>query len=111
MDFVQKLLEEKGLKYEELNYVEQEYIKNLNLGQKGYTLSDFKEALYGLKDHVAMELCDTPDDEEHRNKNTLLKARLKNYMVLYAKLVAPEKAQKALEKALENKRDNELNVS
>lgn len=110
-NFVQSLLEEKGLKYEDLNYTEKEYIKNLNLGQQGYSLADFKDALYQLKDQLAMELCDTPSDQEHAEKNVLLKARLKNYMILYAKLVAPQKAQEALERALENKRDNEMSTA
>lgn len=103
MNFADKLLKDYGLKYEELNYEEREYIRSINLGHKGYSLADMKEDMRKLKDSIALQLTETPDDEEHRETNTKLKARLKNYMVLYAKLSAPAEAEKALRRALENK--------
>ena len=106
MDFVSKLLQDSDLKYEDLNYVEKEYLKNLNLGQEAYTLVDFKTDLARLRDSLALELCNTPTEEAE--KNVMLKARLLNYMLLLAKLSAPEEAQKAIERALANKKESKI---
>ncbi len=108
INHLDKLLEEQGLKYEDLNYEEREFYNKASFSTKGLSISDLKEKILELKDSIAMQLADTPDNEGSYEKNRTLKARLQNYITLYAFLVTPEKAEQALKRALDNKQNNNL---
>lgn len=105
-ELINNLLKEKGLEYDQLNYEEREWINNINLGSKGYSLGDLKDDLNALIRSMTLELTDTPDNESTYEKNRTLKARLKNYIVLHTKLSAPEQARKFLEKAMNSRNKN-----
>lgn len=56
-----------------------------------------------MKNSIALQLSDLLVlDEQSKEKDRLLKARLKNYLVLEAFLTSPEKAEKALRDSLKN---------
>ena len=56
-----------------------------------------------MKNSIALQLSDLTDvNEDSFTKDILLKARLKNYILLEAFLTAPDKAEKALRDKLKN---------
>lgn len=91
------LLEKFGLSYEDLNTVEKEtYVAWLNDWEnKKLDIADVRNYIVAMKNAVAMELADTPYND--KDKGRILKARLKNYILLEAFLTAPEKARERLE--------------
>ena len=91
------LLEKFGLSYEDLNTVEKEtYVAWLNDWEnKKLDIVDVRNYIVAMKNAVAMELADTPYSD--KDKGRILKARLKNYILLEAFLTAPEKARERLE--------------
>jgi len=95
-----KILETKGLKYEDLRPEERELYNKASKDIKTVNLEQLQEQLEGLLFSLTLELCDTPDTSEHQDTNNKLKARVKNYLVLEAYLSAPYKVAKALEKEL-----------
>jgi hypothetical protein len=96
-----KLLEKQGLKYEDLNYSERETYHSTNFNVDAINSGKLKEHVTEMKNSIAMQLTDVdPIQEPH--KDLQLKARLKNYIMLEAFLLAPEKAQKAVEDSLKN---------
>lgn len=96
------LLEKLGLDYEELNTAEKEtYITWLNDWEsRKLDVSDIKNYILAMKNAVAMELADTPYGD--KDKGRILKARLKNYILLEAFLTAPDKARERLEASVKN---------
>ena len=97
-----KILDEYGLKYEDLNMEERETYNSKVFNVKAISVEDIKEHVTAMKNSIALQLTDVPDDDEHQDKNRKLKARLKNYLVLEAFLNTPVRAEKALREAVGN---------
>lgn len=110
MNLSDKILDELGLKYEDLNIVERETYQQAVFSVQNLSLDDVKVNIVEMKNAIAMQLCDIPDDTEHQDINCKLKARLKNYLVLEAFLTVPEKAEKALRNSLQNMKNNTKKV-
>ncbi len=96
---IDQVLEKTGLKYEDLNAVERETLKTWmeDLSKNRLTLEAVKRYIESMKEGVEQELTKVGFDSK---QDLLLKARLRNYMLLSAFLEAPEKAKKALEQAI-----------
>jgi len=99
MSVMDDILQKIGLKYEDLTVVERETLFSwLNaMGKNALTIENVKTYIVSMRDAVEQELTQVGLNDE---KDKLLKARLRNYMLLEAFLTAPEKAKKALEKAM-----------
>jgi len=102
MNLSDKLLEEMGLKYEDLNLTERETYNQQVFNVKNITIADLKEHINDMKNSVAMQLSDLTNVDEQYDKDIFLKARLKNYILLEAFLTSPDKAEKALKDSLAN---------
>jgi len=104
-----ELLERFDLKYEQLSSVEREtllsWMDALNRNQ--LTTDKIQQYINVMRDAVDQELVNEPEFNYlfifrvPNRKQILLKARLRNYMLLQAFLLTPEKAKAALERALE----------
>ena len=97
-----KILEDQGLNYEDLNSAERETYRKANFSLHKLTVADVKTYITNMKNSVALQLTETP--LENTEENVILKARLKNYILLESFLLTPEKAEEALKKQLEKKR-------
>lgn len=103
MNLLDKLLEEKGISYEQLNPAEKETYNSKNFDIPTLTLGDLKENVFYMLISIAEQLSSQlVVTDEDKAKDSMLKARLKNYILLHSFLTAPEKAEKALRKQLEN---------
>lgn len=102
MNLLDKILDEQGLRYEDLNMVERETYQQAVFSSQNLSLDDVKTNVIEMKNSIAMQLCDVPDDKDHTDTNCKLKARLKNYLILEAFLTVPEKAEKALQNSLKS---------
>lgn len=104
------LLEEKGIRYEDLNPAEQETFKQWEqaLAQKQLTLEGVKDYVKSLIEAIEKELTELKETTSFWTflfswkKDFYLKARLKNYLILYDFLSAPDKARKYIEQSLTN---------
>ena len=96
-----KILEEQGLQYEDLDAAERETYRKANFNLKILSIGDVKNYVSYMKDSVALLLADTPWEEEL--KIVHLQARLKNYVLLEAFLTRPEKAEEAFRKQMDKK--------
>ena len=96
---IDNVLEKYNLKYDDLNVSEKETLKSWMeaLSQKKITLESVQEYLASMRSAVESELTKVGHDTK---QDIFLKARLRNYMLLEAFLLTPEKAKKALEEAL-----------
>lgn len=96
---IDQILERLGLKYEDLKPAERDtlatWMESLNKNQ--LTLEGVKGYIASMRDSVEQELTKTGHDTK---QDLLLKARLRNYMLLEAFLSTPEKAKQALERAM-----------
>lgn len=103
-----EILERVNLKYEDLNQAEKETLDKWmsQLQQKTVTLATVQENIKSMRYAVEKELIDEPEFNYififrvQNRKQILLKARLRNYMLLEALLDSPKKAQEALDQAL-----------
>lgn len=105
---IDQILERLGMKYEDLNSSEQatlnQWLEALNKSQ--LSLEQVKTYITTMRDSVSQELIDEPEYirilffKFTNRKQILLKARLRNYLLLEAFLSTPEKAKFALDKAL-----------
>jgi len=102
MNLYEKYLEEEGIKYEDLNPTEKETYNQKVFDIKNITIADLKQHIIDMKNSVALQLSDITDTDEDVEKDIMLKARLKNYILLEAFLTAPDKAEKALRDSLKN---------
>ena len=97
----QDLLNKHNLKYEDLNSQERETLRSWveATSKNELTVQKITEYIGQLKDAVEEELSayDLP-----KEKDLLLKARLKNYRILHNFLTAPERARKLIEESLKN---------
>lgn len=94
-----ELLKRYNLKYEELTNEERETLHSwLNaINQGAISIEKVKEYIVAMKGSVENELTKVG----HNNKqDLLLKARLRNYLLLEAFLSTPEKAKAQLEQSL-----------
>lgn len=109
MNITQKI-EDKGIDIETLNSVEKAtYLKMLEQVQSAQLTPDrLRDYIISMRDAVARELIDEPEFnyififKVPNRKQILLKARLKNYLLLESFLLSPEKAQEALESMISN---------
>lgn len=105
---IYQLLEKHNLKYEDLNAAERETLDQWRKGLETNQLT-----VEGIKDHVAGLIEAVQKDLMELKESTslwtalfgwkrdfYLKARLKNYIMLYDFLSAPDKARKYLEQSL-----------
>lgn len=96
---IDSILEKIGLKYEDLNTAERETLGSWMeaLSKNQLTIEGVKGYIASMRDSVEQELTKT----DHNSKqDLLLKARVRNYMLLEAFLSTPEKAKQALERAM-----------
>lgn len=96
---IDKLLEKAGLTYEELTSAERDTLGTWmdSLQKSKISISSVKGYIASMRDAVEMELTKT---DLNSKQDLLLKARLKNYMLLEAYLSTPEKAKEALNRAI-----------
>jgi hypothetical protein len=118
MSLVDEILQKTGLKYEDLDKPgfagERDTLQTWleALSKNKLTLEDVKNHIRSMKDAVEKELTEYPEgkvikiwfikirvgrDEE---RERMLKARLRNYMLLEAFLSTPERAKQALDRAV-----------
>ena len=99
------LLSKLNLKYEDLSAAERQTLQQWleQLSQREVTVQDIKGHILAMKEAVEQELINT---EEYlhlflfkipNRKQILLKARLKNYLLIESFLATPERAKRALE--------------
>ena len=96
---INDILERVGLKYEDLNFDEKETLNgwmNQLQGNK-LTIEDVRKNIVSMKESVEREITVVGLNTK---QDTLLKARLRNYMLLEAFMTSPEKAEKALERQM-----------
>lgn len=84
------LIKSAGLTYEELTPDEKETYQKQMLQVRNLSIDDIAKVLTKLRYAVELQLVDTPDSEDHRDANSKLKARLKNYMVLEMFMLDPK---------------------
>ena len=96
---IDQLLEKAGLTYEELTSMERDTLNTWmdSLQKSKVSISNVKGYIASMRDAVEMELTKTTNNSK---QDLLLKARLKNYMLLEAFLSTPEKAKEALDRAI-----------
>lgn len=110
MSKVDTMLEKFGLKYDDLTQAEKDTFHGMldALKSNEITVQKIKEYISTMRDSVETELISEP--EFHyififkipNRKEILLKARLRNYMLLESFLTSPEKAKQAIDRALGN---------
>ena len=98
---ISEILSKYNLKYEELNPLEKETLKEwlALLAKAEVTKEDILDYIQRMKSSVEMELSDTKLDKK---RDIFLKARLRNYLLLEAFLTSPEKAKKLLNQRLKS---------
>lgn len=96
---IDQLLEKAGLTYEELTSVERDTLNQWmeSLQKSKVSVSNVRSYIASMRDGVEIELTKTTHNSK---QDLLLKARLKNYMLLEAFLATPEKAKEALDRAI-----------
>jgi hypothetical protein len=107
---MQSLLDKFNVNYEDLNPAEKETLDQWQkaLAQNILTVEAVREYLKSLIEAVEKELAEIKESTSFWlflyawKKDFYLKARLKNYLILYDFLSAPEKARKHIEKSLIN---------
>lgn len=103
---IDEILSKFGLKYEDLNSAEKETLHQWLdlLSSKKLSLDDVKANIRQMKESVEKELTEIPSGWFTWllgwRRDFILKARLRNYMLLEAFLESPDKAKQALENML-----------
>lgn len=105
---IDSILEKFNLKFEDLTSVEREtFLTWLDALQKNQlSLDKVREYIHVARAAVEEQLINEPEFiriflfKVENRKQILLKARLRNYMLIEAFLSSPEKAQEAIERAL-----------
>ena len=94
-----KILEKYGLKYGDLEPEEKEtlnvWMSALEQGQ--LTIEKIRDYIVSMRANVEQEVTKT---DLNTKQDLLLKARLRNYLLLEAFLSSPEKARKQLEESI-----------
>lgn len=96
---IDEILKRFNLKYEDLTVAEKDTLFSWaeSLSKKNLTVEGIKTYIASMRDGVEVELAKTGFGSK---EDTLLKGRLRNYMLLEAFLTSPEKAKQAIERAL-----------
>lgn len=105
---IEEILGRFDLNYEELNVAERETFNSMvqAIEKNQMTPDRIREFIQNLKAGVETELANEPEFVRvgifrfRNDKNILLKARLRNYMLIESFLETPEKAKQALDRAL-----------
>lgn len=99
MGIIDEFLEKNNLKYDDLKAVERETLHTWlsSLEKNQLSIEKIKEYIETMRDSVEQELTKVSFGSK---EDTLLKARLRNYMLLGAFLTSPEKAKRAVDAAL-----------
>lgn len=105
---IDEILEKVGVKYEELNAIERKTFNEMveKVSKTEINNETLKNYISAMKDSVEKELSEEPEYVRvwlfafRNDKNILLKARLRNYILLEAFLDTPKKAKEALDRAL-----------
>ena len=97
---IDSILEKYNLKYEDLKPAEKETLNGWMEAIESNQISVEKIKMYisAMKESVEQELTKVGHESK---QDILLKARLRNYMLLEAFLISPDKARKAMELALQ----------
>jgi hypothetical protein len=100
-----EILNKLGLKYEDLNKAEKETLNQWMdaLQKSSLTIEKIKDAIANMKYAVEQELINEPETRFFffiNRRQILLKARLRNYMLIEALLTSPERAKQAIEQAV-----------
>lgn len=100
MNILDKFLEDRGLKYQDLNREEKDFYLNSQkqIEQKPPTIHEQVEQLEDMLDNLLFELIEV---RTKNNKDTFLKARVKNLLIIKASLTNAERAKKQLQRLLE----------
>jgi hypothetical protein len=96
---INEILEKIGLKYEDLNASERETLFSWSeaLSKSQISIESVKGYIKSMRDSIEQELTKVSFNTK---QDLLLKARLRNYMLLEAYLSTPEKAKEALDRAV-----------
>jgi len=96
---IDQILERTGLKYEDLNVAEKETLNNwMDALQKGQlTVEKVRDYITSMKSAVEQDLCKS---DLGTKQDLMLKARLRNYMLLEGFLSTPQKAKQQIENAI-----------
>lgn len=105
-----RLLEQYGVNYEDLNAAEKETLEKWQkaLEVKELSVATVTDHVKSLIDAVEKELVELKESTSfwtylyQWKKDFYLKARLKNYLLLYDFLSTPEKARKYVEQSIKN---------
>ena len=105
---IDEILERVGVKYEDLNALERKTFNEMieKVAKTEINNETLKDYISAMKDSVERELSEEPEFVRvwffafRNDKNILLKARLRNYMLLEAYLESPKKAKEALDRAI-----------
>ena len=104
-----KLLEDKGIKYEDLNAAEKETLSKWEqtLAKNELTLQHVKDYIPRLIEAVEREITDVKESTSiwsflFRKKDIFLKARLRNYLMIQDFLSTPDRAKKYIEQSIQN---------
>jgi len=105
LNLLDRVLEEEGLKYEDLNALERETYNQQIFQLQTLTIGDLKDRLQDLINSIALQLSNMQViTNADKRKDDVLKARLQNYLLLVAFLTAPDKAEKAVRDSLKNRK-------
>jgi len=99
MGVMDDILQRYNLKYEDLNSAERDQLHQWmeDLSKNELTIAKVRTYIQNMRDTVEIELSKVDNGSK---QDTLLKARLRNYLLLDAFLTSPEKAKTALDRAL-----------
>lgn len=96
-----QLLKQRKINYEDLTTAEKETLENWEKALRANEVTPEK-----IKDYIGMMIAGVENElaayDLPKEKDLLLKARLRNYLLLRAFLTGPEKAQKAMQEAISN---------
>ncbi len=103
-----EILEKAGLKYEDLNNAERDQLGIwMSALQRGdVTVDKIKKHIVAMKSAVEQELAKEPEFVRvfifkfRNDKNILLKARLRNYLLFEGFLTSPDRAKEQLDQAM-----------
>ena len=98
---IDEFLKKIGVKYEDLTQAEKETLLNWlkTLEVRKLTLEDFKDGIFNMLIGVAEELSSY---DLKKSQDIYLKARLRNYLVLFSFLTSEERVKKMIEKYVKN---------
>lgn len=105
---IDEILEKFNLKYDNLNPVERETLNSWMsaITNSQVTVEGIRGFIKTMKASVEKELSEQPEYislfifKVRNDKNILLKARLRNYLLIEGFLSSPQEAQKQLEQAI-----------